>query len=203
MSRFLKVCDVNVANLAAELDAQPELWDTIRWRKELPSGPHARMSDIWVRYNDIRPYRQKGSFEGFNAEHDSVWYPAYDKLPSLKSILPPLMMVVEGERLGGVLITRIPSTCGIDPHIDVSWHVDYYDKFYVSVKSAPGAVFASEEEVLNPTPGECWRFDNRLRHWVHNGSSEDRITLIVCIRTEKYRAEHERFGYKDRYVRAA
>lgn len=183
MKHFLKIAEgLNVAKLNAELEQQPELWGAQAWRKSIAGGPHRDMTDIWVRYNSPEKIGQSG----FTAEHDSVWYPAYDHLPALKGIIFPLMAMVDGERLGGVLITRIPAGAGIAPHVDGGWHVEYYDKFYVSLRSAPGADFCCGEERLNPRPGDVWRFDNRLRHWVENKSGEDRITLIVCIRTHKY-----------------
>lgn len=190
MRHFLKVCDFDVSALVGEIEKQPELWGQFGWRKEIPSGPHAEMTDIWVRYNSYDRISQPG----FTSEHDSVWYPAYDKLPALKSIIFPLMEKVEGERLGGVLITKIPPKGTIKKHIDGGWHVNYYDKFYVSLKSKPGAKFICHEgdEVLEPKVGECWRFDNRLPHSVVNESDEDRITLIICIRTEKYQGPYIR-----------
>lgn len=188
MRYFTKVKDdLNFIALRHQLEQQPELWGQFGQRKHAPGSPHAQMTDIWVRYNGIENLGPH-----FNDEHDSVWYPAYAKLPALKDTIFPLMADVEGERLGGVLITKIPPGCGINPHTDKSWHVDYYDKFYLSISSARGAVFecATDDggvETLNPLNGEIWRFDNRNLHWVRNNSNEDRITLIVCIRTEKYK----------------
>lgn len=187
MKYFTKISDsIDVKPLLAQIAAHPELWDAQQWRKKIPGGPHARMSDIWVRYNapeNIGPH--------FNDEHVSVWYPAYGVLTALKPIIWTLMAQVEGKRLGGILVTRIPSGAGIDRHVDRGWHVETFDKFYVSLQSAPGAKFICYEgdgEVLEPKPGECWRFDNRLPHAVANDSTEDRMTLIVCIETEKYSA---------------
>ena len=190
-SRFLKIAEgFDVAPLRAQLAAHPELWGQIGWRKNIPGGPHAQMTDIWVRYNDIRPFAARGDFNGFNDEHESIWYPAYEKLPALRGLIYPLMAAVEGERLGGVLITRIPHGAGIAPHVDAGWHVEHYDKFYLSIESAPGARFVCHEgggrDVLEPKPGEVWRFDNRLPHSVENESGQDRVTLIVCIRTARF-----------------
>lgn len=189
MKHFLRVADgVPVIPLLAEIDANPHLWDAYRERKESDGSPHSRMSDIWVRYNDRAKLKDR---ESFNAEHVPVWYPAWKALPELKPIIFNLMAAVEGEMLGGVLITCIPPGGGIAPHVDCGWHVEYYDKFYVSLQSAPGAEFFCDHdgvtEALCPKVGEIWRFDNRKNHWVENTSDTDRITLIVCIRTDKYK----------------
>lgn len=183
MRHFIKVAELDVGPLLAQLELHPELWGQFGWRKQL--GPHAQMTDIWIRYNAIENLGPH-----FNDEHESVWYPAYEALPALKWMIDGLVEQVDGDRVGGVLITKIPPGCGIGKHVDRGWHVETYDKFYVSLRSQKGAKFICHDgdgEVLEPKPGECWRFDNRLPHSVANESSDDRITLIVCIRTEKYR----------------
>jgi hypothetical protein len=181
---------LNVRPLLEELDAQPELWDQIKFRKIAPGSPHSRMSDIWVRYNDYRPFLARGDFSGLNDPHIPIWYPAWQKLPALRPLIFGTMERVQGEMLGGVLITRIPPGEGIEPHVDVGWHVNYYPKFYLSLRSAPGAEFFCEYgdtiASINPRPGDLYLFDNRQRHWVKNESDQDRITLIMCIRTELF-----------------
>jgi hypothetical protein len=185
MKYFLKVLEgIDVGPLVEQIEAHPELWGQFGWRKNIPGGPHKGMTDIWVRYNDYKNLGPK-----FNDEHESVWYPAYEALPALKPILDQLMKATDGKRLGGILITKIPAGGSIAKHIDRGWHVDTYDKFYVSLKSSPRAKFIcfdGEGETLEPKAGECWRFDNRLPHSVENESKEDRVTLIVCIETDKY-----------------
>ena len=100
------------------------------------------------------------------------------------------MAKVQGEMLCAVLITRIPPGSGIDPHIDKSWHVEYTEKFYLTLKGAPGAAFYCDdgtwEESIEPRPGDLYLFDNRKRHWVENQSDQDRVTLIMCIRTDMF-----------------
>lgn len=163
-----------------ELEENPWLWDERTNRKDREGSPHTGMQDIWVRY----------SKDGTNREHVPVWYPAWKALPALRGVVYGLMAAVQGEMLGGVLITKIPPGSGIDPHVDEGWHVDYYDKFYVCLQNDPGAVFWCEhdgvKEGLVPREGEVWLFDNRKLHWVENHSERDRITLIVCIRTEAF-----------------
>lgn len=212
MKNFLKIAEgINVKPLLWQLEARPDLWDMHRRRKDAPGTPHSRMSDIWVRYNDVGPYEESGDFTKFNDQHFPVWYPAYRALPALKPTIFSLMAKVDGEHLGGVLITRIPPGEGISEHVDRGWHVEFYDKFYLSIKSSPGAKFICNEEALEPKQGECWRFDNRLPHSVKNESNEDRITLIVCIRTERFKnvlggmraSSALASGYGERLVSAA
>lgn len=173
--------EIDVGPLRAALAAQPYLFGQHRARADAYGSPHRAMSDIWVRYNDIRNFGPH-----FNDEHDAVWYPAYDQLPELDPILFGLMGFVGGERLGGVLITKLPPGAEIATHVDSGWHADYYEKFYVAVQNAPGAVFRFPSGDIVAQPGDCYWFDNSVPHGVINGSCEDRIALIVCIKTRKY-----------------
>lgn len=190
MQHFQKIAEgIDVAPVMAQLAEHPELWNAHTIRKTAPGTPHSQMSDIFVRYNDVTSFEAKGDYAGFNDIHVPVWYPSWRALPALRPIVFGLMSFVEGEMLGGVLITRIPPGCGIDRHRDDSWHVRTFEKFYVSVQSAPGAIFGCEHdgviEELEPKTGECWLFDNKKTHWVENRSNVERITLIVCIRREQ------------------
>jgi hypothetical protein len=191
MKHFHKIADgIDVAPLVAQIEEHPELWDSINFRKVAPGTAHSRMSDIWIRYNDISKFAD-GDLRGMSDEHVPIWYPAWHVLPALHPIVFGLMAAVSGEMIGGVLITRVPAGECIAPHTDAGWHVNYYDKFYVCLKGGPGRRFCCEDasgmDVSEPMPGDIHLFDNRKPHWVENDSDEDRMTLIVCIRTAMFR----------------
>ncbi len=182
MQNFLKIADgLNVLPLQLALIRQPELFGRDNERATGYS-PHSGMSDIWVRYND-----KKNLVEGknFSDEHDSVWYPAYTCLPEIRPIIFWLMARVEGERLGGVLITKLPPSGRIEPHIDTGWHAEYYDKYFIPIQNDPGAIFGFEDGDIKPNIGDVYWFRNDNQHWVENNSQRDRIALIVCIRSHK------------------
>lgn len=169
------VTSVDVSQLRARLEQQPELFGQHIYRKE--KYAHKDMDDIWVRYNHPDHIGPK-----FNDEHSSVWYPVIKHLPEIPGICHALMQLSGGERLGGVLITKLAPGGKIAPHIDGGWHAGYYSKFYVPIKNEPGSVFAWEDVAIDPTPGEVYEFRNDVPHWVNNDSSVDRIAMIVCIR---------------------
>ncbi len=175
---------VNVEPLRLALARQPWLWDQHAWRKDGPDTPHSQMKDIWLRYNAYENLAR--SPKTFNDEHDSVWYPAYYALPEVNDIIFPLMHLVRGERLGGVIITTIAPGGSISAHADSGWHVDYYDKYYVQIESGPGAIFWAESAQFVPEPGEVYYFDNTVIHGVENRGQHTRTTLIICIRSDRY-----------------
>jgi hypothetical protein len=181
---FLKIADgIDVGPLRLALVRQPELFGIHSLRSDFYASPHSQMTDVWVRYNHIE--NLKDGHEAFNGPHESVWYPEADLIPDVFPIAFGLMQLVRGERLGGVLVTKIPPGGKIAPHSDKGWHAEYYDKYFVPIQSDPGAVFGFEDGVINATPGEAYWFRNDGLHWVENNSTRDRIALIVCIKSRK------------------
>lgn len=168
----------DVSRLRAALDEHPELWNQNRER--LAQYAHADVDDIWVRYNHRKNFT--GDMASFNGPHDAVWYPAADVLP-VKPLVFDVMAAVEGERLGGVLITRIPPGGRVKPHVDRGWHAEHYDKYAIQVAGNAAQAFCFDGAKISPLAGDLYAFDNSRRHWVLNPSDEWRITLIICIRT--------------------
>jgi len=193
MPGFLKVLEgVDVGPLQKALATHSHLFGQIPLRAAPKGSPHAEMTDIWVRYNDIKNYNPNPdnfctSGSDFNAEHDSVWYPSYYCLPELKPILFGMMGYLEGERLGGILITKLPPGGKIHPHVDGGWHAAYYEKFYVAVRNPEGSEFVFNDGAIKAKDGDVYWFDNSVPHWVNNETDEERIAMIVCIKTEKFK----------------
>lgn len=167
----------DVAAMQEALAANPHLWDQNKHRTAPEDSPHHGLSDIWARYADPSTMREDGS-------HDSIWYEPANVLP-IKEIVFPLMSAVQGTRLGGVLITRIKPGQMCRPHTDPGWHARYYQKFAVQIESDPKQAFHFHDHCLVSAPGDVYWFDNSHEHWVTNDSQRDRITMIVCIRTEE------------------
>lgn len=172
---------LDVAALVSQIHAHPELWNEFDLRTNHPKSPHRDLDDIFVRYNARENFI--GDRHAFNEPHEAVWWPAAESLPAALPIAFELMRYVEGEHLGMVLITRIPAGKKCYSHVDVGWHARHFDKYAVQIASAPGQAFHVGQSQLSAEPGECYYFDNSRPHWVVNDSEEDRITLIVCIRT--------------------
>jgi hypothetical protein len=178
MKRMMHLCNVNVASIMLELKNNPQLWNMHNFRTQAESSPHHGLDDIWVRYQ-----KEDGAVA---APHESIWYPESEFLPSVKALAYEIMHMVKGERLGGILITRIPPGKMCKPHTDSgSWHAEYYDKYAVQIESNCLQAFHFEGESFCAKPGDVYWFDNQYEHWVTNESNEDRITLIICIRTNK------------------
>jgi len=179
---------LDVQELKAALNSMPEEFGKYPQRGEFKGSPHSEMKDIWVRYNDVEPFLKSGDFSKFGDEHDSIWYDIADKLP-VKDLLFKIMEAVDGERLGGVLITKLPAGGKIKAHTDSGWHAAYYDKYYVPIQNKIGSTFGFEDGIIRPDEGDVWWFDNSIKHWVDNDTNEDRIAMIVCIKTDNEKGE--------------
>jgi hypothetical protein len=169
---------INVAPMREALAAHPELWNQRTERTAPEDSPHHDLDDIWCRFADMATMKDDGS-------HSSIWYQPANLLP-VRDLVFPLMTSMRGEQLGGVLITRIPAGRRCRPHRDPGWHAKHYDKFAIQIDADPETqAFCFDGHELRTKPGDLYWFDNSLTHWVMNDGPYDRVTLIVCIRTER------------------
>lgn len=188
--RHLKplVYGLEIAPIVAELEAHPELWNQHTLRTTFEYSPH-QVDDIWVRYRNIQDLGDMGSAMDIQRfvgeEHESVWYPAIDVLPTLRELIFEVVWHFQAERLGGVLITRIPPHGEVKPHIDRGWHASYYEKIAVQLKSAPGQRFCFADGGFECPAGTAYAFDNSFSHWVENPTDFERITCIICVRRDQ------------------
>jgi hypothetical protein len=60
----------------------------------------------------------------------------------------------------------------------------YYERYQLPLTTGPGVVFRCGDEVAEMATGDCWWFNNQLEHEVINNSGQDRLSLIVDIRTK-------------------
>jgi hypothetical protein len=133
---------LDVSRMNAELGAHPELWDAHKERRVAPGSPHGGMRDIWVRYNDRRPFERVGNFTAINDRHVPIWYDAAKLLPSVKEFALDLTQKTRAEMLCGVLISKIPPGAGIERHVDRGWHAENTSKLYLALRS-PRRVLSS------------------------------------------------------------
>ena len=179
---------ININPILLELKNNPHLWNENNIRTKHPTSPHHGLDDIFVRYSppDLIPDDVYDHMEKIKAPHEYVWYDSANYLPSVKAMAYEVMHMVKGERLGGILITRIPAGKECTPHADVgSWQAEYFDKYALQIESSPEQAFCFDGESFSANPGDLYWFYNQNEHWVTNASNYDRITVIFCIRTNK------------------
>jgi hypothetical protein len=188
MRNFLKLAqNVNVLPLLHSIQRQPELWNQNKLRTTHTQSPHTQVDDIWLRFNDLTKYKDLPESEYFSLldEHESIFYPGWDKIPEAQVIIFDLMRMVSGVRLGRVLITRLAPGNSIAAHVDGGSHAAYYERYHCILQNPPGSNFRAGSEVICMKPGDLYWFDNSQEHEVINHGANDRITLIIdiqCVR---------------------
>lgn len=199
---FRRIADgIDPAPLLAQIDAHPELWNRYPERRAHPLSPHHETDDIWLRYRD------RGALTGPQAyaePHTSVWYhPEIELLSEAQRITDDLAGRLYANRIGGVLMTRIPPGKCVYPHDDRgAWHAEFYTtKLWLALRAnpdcfndcwdhpqppapdaPPAANQASRRERVVMRPGEAWTFSNLMQHSVMNAGDTERIVLIMCFR---------------------
>lgn len=153
-------------------------WNTNDLRTTHPSSPHKQVDDIWLRFNKL-PENPNALLDDF----ESINYPAWFELPQAQDICLDLMRQMRGERLGRVLITSLAPGKSIEPHIDHGSTATYYDRYHVVLQGLPGSIFNCGSDTVQMRTGEVWWFQNSVEHSIVNNSADDRIHLIVDIRT--------------------
>jgi hypothetical protein len=184
MRNFLRLAgNVDVMPLLTALTLQPHLWNQNTLRTDHAMSPHREVEDVWLRFDDLTEYKASGKIEHILDDREAVAYTGWQALPQARPIIFALMRQVEGLRLGRVMITKMAPGKRIYPHEDAGAQAAYYDRFHVTLQSFPGVVFCCGEEQLSPKTGDVFWFDNKKTHAVENNSADDRITMIVDIRS--------------------
>jgi hypothetical protein len=172
----------DVRGLSYQLATQPELWNE-RPQRLYQSGPFNATDDIWVRW---RPENELIGPQSYLEPHFATWYPAWHRLPALQPMVFDLMARLSATHLGGILVTRVPAGREVKPHDDRgSWHAEFYTtKVYVVIENNEHCVNRCGGEEVVMAPGEAWEFDNLVTHSVVNNGQSDRVSAIICMKTE-------------------
>ena len=118
----------------------------------------------------------------YKDEHENEDTQAYASFPEVRELVDQLMSNVHGERLGRVIINRIPAGASIEPHPDTESHANYWDRFHIVIETNPFVKFYCEAEWVHMQAGSVWWFNNKLIHSVHNAGESDRTHIVVDIR---------------------
>lgn len=192
MKNFMRLsAGLDVTPLMLAIKRNPELWAVDTFLRDYPQGPFGEIESIILRFPPIRVFEQEEELEkakrgeGNFDQHENVDRPEYKFLNEARPMVMNLMGYVGGERLGRVIINKIKPGGRIFPHKDTPDHAAYWDRFHIVLQSSPGVVFRCEEEKVYMATGEVWWFQNANDHEVINNSADDRIHMVVDIRTRQ------------------
>lgn len=189
MKNFLMIADgADVMPLLLAIRRRPDLWKEDTYLRDYPQGPFAQIESIMLRFPVKTVHETEEELQNHLStydQHENIDYPPYKILPEARPLIMALMARVAGERLGRCMINKIAPGGRIFPHADTQSHTDYYSRFHIVLQSQPDVPFTAGDETVHMKTGEVWYFDNSQVHEVVNNSADDRIHLIVDIRTSR------------------
>lgn len=166
----------NVTPLLHQLYLHPELWNQNTLRTAHEQSPHSACDDILLRF------QAEGS--QIIDDPECVWYPAADVLTEAHKLIFDLAHVVKAERVGRIIISRLPPGKIIPPHEDGGACASYFSRYQMPLQSAPGCIFECDGEYVQMQDGQVWYFNNKRTHSVMNNSNTDRISMICDLKTQ-------------------
>ena len=180
MKNFLELFACNVQPLRMEIARQPELWREDTYLRDYPQGPFGDTETIFLRFPPSSVSELERSQKD---QHECVWMDGIIHLPAALPIIRDVMHQVGGERLGRCMINKLRPGGRVYPHADTPAHADYWDRYHVVLQTGPGCTFRCGDETVYMPPGRVWWFQNALEHEVVNNSADDRLHLIIDVRT--------------------
>jgi Aspartyl/Asparaginyl beta-hydroxylase len=180
MRHFQHLGEWDATPLALAIARKPDLWNQHTFRTTYENTPHANADDILLRYSAPKvtnPDKVRNDFELHT-------YPAWHELPEARPVIFNLLRRFEGIALGRVVISRIPPGGVILPHADN--YGDYVQdgaRFHAVVQGLPGSKFHCGGETVQMLSGSVWWFDHKEMHSVENHSADDRVHLMIDIRS--------------------
>ncbi len=86
-----------------------------------------------------------------------------------------------GEVLSRSRLMKLDAGAEVSLHVDFNYHWFSRVRIHIPIVTRPEVVFHCGRDSLHMEAGECWIFDSWRRHRVENGSSQDRVHLVVDL----------------------
>lgn len=192
MDNFYKLLSgVNTTQLLLaihRLQKSDNIWKEDTYLRDYPQGPFGDTESIILRFPPRTVVETEEELQKVSVtidQHENVDQPIFKSLPEARKVIFDLMAFVQGERLGRCMINKLNVGGKIYPHADTPAHAKYWDRFHIVLQSSPGSNFRCGDEWVNMETGDVWWFNNELEHEVINNSDDDRIHLVIDIRTSK------------------
>ena len=103
-----------------------------------------------------------------------------DLLELLEPIISDLEKIHDGVR-GMVLLIKLKAGQDIAPHHDSGDYLMLSKRNHIPVVTSDSVFFGVGDEKVKMGTGECWEINNSRTHFVSNGSTIDRVHLLIDI----------------------
>lgn len=164
------------------------IWREDTYLRDYPQGPFGDVESVILRFPPRSVHETEEALKDHLSnidQHENVDQEAFKLLPEARPLVFGVMAAVQGERLGRVMINKLRPGGRIYRHADTPEHAAYWDRHHIVLQSGPGVAFMCGDEQVYMAPGDIWWFDNSQEHEVINNSADDRIHMIIDVRTSK------------------
>lgn len=182
MRNFIRMSGgLDTTQTLLELARQPQLWGARNFRTTFAGTPHTDVQDIWLRFN-----AEAKELDNVAKANDIIWYPEISHFPSIGQIVLPLMLYTKSWTIERLLVTRLPPGGRIAPHADDNGPYvtqPCINRYHVVLQGLPGSLFRTGDETVQMLTGEIWWFNPLIEHECLNNSCDDRIHLLVDLKS--------------------
>ena len=91
------------------------------------------------------------------------------------------VMASFGEVLSRSRLMKLDAGAEVSTHVDFNYHWFSRVRIHIPIVTGPEVIFHCGREKLHMAQGECWIFDSWRRHRVINGSTRDRVHLVIDL----------------------
>jgi mannose-6-phosphate isomerase-like protein (cupin superfamily) len=183
MKNFQLIATFDPLPILHQVYRQDGLWKADTYLRDYPQGPFGDTETIFLRFPPSSVTELERSQKD---QHECVWMDGAIHIPAARASILGLMLKVEGERLGRVMINKLKPGGRVFPHADTPVHANYWDRYHFVLQSSPGVQFRCGDESTYMEPGKVYWFQNAYEHEVINNSSVDRLHMICDIRTAHF-----------------
>jgi hypothetical protein len=165
---------LDVAPLAALLEANPPWWRDITMRQEHLGSAHYATQCIYLR----GPLGF--TIEEYFQDISAIDYPLLEPLlPALMPVVRPLLTCINWRELGRILIVRLPAGAELDQHVDQGDYARHYARFHIPLVTNADCALVVAGDAQHMAVGEAWWFNHHKPHYARNHGATDRVHLIV------------------------
>ena len=176
MANFVKIAQIATGPLLAELEAVPETWerDTSRQRK-VRCQRHTRNIFLRTAKKPLPPGAKNA-----NDVHESRVLRTAARFPRTLACCERIADGLGAELGRATLVALLPES-KVYSHVDTGAYYRIRDRYHLVLRSRGGSPLTAGDDTVVMREGELWVFNNKVRHWANNPSSEPRIHLIFDV----------------------
>jgi hypothetical protein len=166
--------------LCKELHTNFNEFDRYTFRQK--TEVNADTETIFLRY---QPLSQMYQYV-YNETHDPrvlecVPTDSSDKFPLAMQVAQNFAHSFKADRIGRVMLVRLPPGGHVKTHTDTGYYADYYTRFILPLQADHGNWFRVLEDIVWMPSGDVWTFRYQEEHEAKNESKRDRLTLFVDL----------------------